>query len=1093
MTIEMLAPAVLAGLVLAGPLAPGRPVSRELAAGEAEAWRVELPAGRPFRVAVEQRGIDVTVEVAGPDGQSLLAVDSPQDREGTESLLLVPKRAGLYTLTVRAREPGAPPAGRYEIRLDEIAAAPPGLPAAEEALTRAGVLYREGSADARRRALPFYQAAREGFRAAGDARGEARALYERAVVSRLVDETRAALALAQEVLPLWQALDAPLFAAATENESGLDHWLLGETDAARAAFGRALALSRGAADRYGEAVAQSNLCLMDLSRGDLRQGVACYGRALPLLAEVKAEALFGGALTSVGRAYDALGEPQEARDRYEQALAHLRSTGNRDGEARTLNNLGVLHADLGEVQEALARYGEALAIFQAAENRRWQARVLQNVGLVYHGVGELERAVGSYEQALALWRAVGDRPGEATTRISLGTARLLLGHPREALEDERQALEIERALGDRRGEGAALVQLGAAQDAAGDGASALASFERAAALLATAGDRPKEADALRGQGDLLARRGEEAPALASLGRSLAAARAAGYRPGELQTLLALARAERRFGQSEAARAHAGEALARVESLRQWIASPDLRASYSALTHQAYELAIDLAMAAHRAAPGAGFDREALAIGERARARTLLELLNDAGVRPEPAGDAALLERRRGLADRLAAKAARAAAERPAGAARQAFEVEQQEILRELDLTDAAIRARSPGYAALTQPQPLTVDDLQRLLDPDTAFLVYALGEERSFLWWVTQGEVASFVLPPRAAIEPAARRLHALWSADDPAAPNAPGTPNAPDTRQEAAETAAALSRMLLGPVASRLGERRLAVVPDGALAYLPFAALPLPDEAPEGGAEAAPLLTRHEVVSLPGASALAAERQLLARRPPAARWLAIFADPVFDPADPRLGAAARKGAAPPAFAPLPGSRQEALAIAALAPPGQTKIALGFDAARSAVLGERLAGYRTVHFATHGVIDAEHPALSGLALSTLDREGRPQEGFLALRDLYHLHLDADLVVLSGCRTALGRELKGEGLVGLTRGFQYAGAARVLASLWRVEDRATAELMTRFYHALWEEGKPAAAALRQAQLALRQERRFRSPSAWAAFVLAGDWR
>src|SRR5882724_10139036 len=800
MTIEMLAPAVLAGLVLAGPLAPGRPVSRELAAGEAEAWRVELPAGRPFRVAVEQRGIDVTVEVAGPDGQSLLAVDSPQDREGTESLLLVPKRAGLYTLTVRAREPGAPPAGRYEIRLDEIAAAPPGLPAAEEALTRAGVLYREGSADARRRALPFYQAAREGFRAAGDARGEARALYERAVVSRLVDETRAALALAQEVLPLWQALDAPLFAAATENESGLDHWLLGETDAARAAFGRALALSRGAADRYG------------------------------------------------------------------QAVAHLRSTGNRDGEARTLNNLGVLHADLGEVQEALARYGEALAIFQAAENRRWQARVLQNVGLVYHGVGELERAVGSYEQALALWRAVGDRPGEATTRISLGTARLLLGHPREALEDERQALEIERALGDRRGEGAALVQLGAAQDAAGDGASALASFERAAALLATAGDRPKEADALRGQGDLLARRGEEAPALAILGRSLAAARAAGYRPGELQTLLALARAERRFGQSAAARAHAGEALARVESLRQWIASPDLRASYSALTHQAYELAIDLAMAAHRAAPGAGFDREALAIGERARARTLLELLNDAGVRPEPAGDAALLERRRGLADRLAAKAARSAAERPAGAARQAFEVEQQEILRELDLTDAAIRARSPGYAALTQPQPLTVDDLQRLLDPDTAFLVYALGEERSFLWWVTQGEVASFVLPPRAAIEPAARRLHALWSADDPAAPNAPGTPNAPDTRQEAAETAAALSRMLLGPVASRLGERRLAVVPDGALAYLPFAALPLPDEAPPaGGAEAAPLLTRHEVVSLPGASALAAERQLLA------------------------------------------------------------------------------------------------------------------------------------------------------------------------------------------------------------------------------------
>ncbi|HEX6864203.1 MAG TPA: CHAT domain-containing protein, partial [Thermoanaerobaculia bacterium] len=149
-------------------------------------------------------------------------------------------------------------------------------------------------------------------------------------------------------------------------------------------------------------------------------------------------------------------------------------------------------------------------------------------------------------------------------------------------------------------------------------------------------------------------------------------------------------------------------------------------------------------------------------------------------------------------------------------------------------------------------------------------------------------------------------------------------------------------------------------------------------------------------------------------------------------------------------------------------------------------------GFRVVHFATHGVLDAERPALSGLALSMVGPDGSAQEGFLHLRDVYGLRLDADLVVLSGCRTALGRELRGEGLVGLTRGFLYAGAPRVVASLWKVEDRATSELMTRFYRALWEEGLAPAAALRSAQLSLRRERRWRDPYFWAGFVLQGAW-
>jgi CHAT domain-containing protein len=451
-----------------------------------------------------------------------------------------------------------------------------------------------------------------------------------------------------------------------------------------------------------------------------------------------------------------------------------------------------------------------------------------------------------------------------------------------------------------------------------------------------------------------------------------------------------------------------------------------------------------------------------------------------GVPPE------LLERRTSLLHRLSAKTERSLREHPGSAdERAALEEERYAVLRDLDGVEAEIRERSPGYAALTWPQPLRTAEIQALLDPDMILLSYALGEEKSYLWAITPTKVESFELPARAGIEALARRVHEGLSRFD-----------VEDRRREA-EDAAKLSRLLLGPVAGRLDRQRLVVVPDGALQYIPFGALPLPAGGTAGKEERPVLLIeRHEVVNLPSASALAVQRRVLARRPPAARELAVLADPVFDRQDPRVvarGIARAASGPPPVFERLPASRQEAEAIAALAPAGDPLVALDFNAALSRVLGDRLSDFRVVHFATHGVIDAERPALSGLALSMVDSKGRPQEGFLHLHDIYNLKLNADLVVLSGCRTALGKEVRGEGLIGLTRGFQYAGAQRVVASLWRVEDLATASLMARFYRGLWVEKLPPAAALRQAQLWIRQQRRWRDPYFWAAFVLEGDWR
>lgn len=910
----------------------------------------------------------------------------------------------------------------------------------------------------------FWSEARALWRSAGDRREEARAFYAEAVLRRLTGAARVALALGLEALPRWRQLGDRLGEGATWNEVGLDHWLLGETAEARAAFERAAEIHAQAGDRYGEAASRSNLCLMDLARGAVREGVACYERAIPRLREAGAPALEGAALTSAGRAWDVLGEPERALASYRQALERLRAVGDRAGEARVQNNLGVLSEESGEAGQALAFLGQALETFEALGDRRWQARVLGNLGRVYHRLGDPGRAVPPYEEALALRREVGDRAGEAVTRINLGLAHLHLGDPGKARDLHRQALGLYRAAGDRRGEGLALLHLGRDDLESGTAAEALASLGEAVEILRSVEDLSGEAEALRLEARARIALGAPEQALPGLERALTIARAARLPFGEAEALYQTARAERALGRAAAAREHAAAALDSIERVRAGIGSPDLRASYSAVKDEAYQLHRDLLMEAHRAAPGEGHERAALATVERARARTLLELLQEAGVEAREEADPALLDRQASLERRLSAKGERALRERDA-AARASLEEEQDALLRELDLVEAEVRAGRPGYAALTRPRPLAATEVQALLDPETVLLSYSLGRERSYLWIVTRESFESAELPGSAALEALARRLHQGWSAFDPAG------------RPAEEEAAAELGRLLLGPAAHRLGARRLAVIPDGALCYVPFGALPHP-------ANGLPLLARQEVVHLPSASALAVQRQRLAARPPAPRPIAVLADPLFARASEWES---------PAFEPLPASREEAEAIAALLPPGQALVALGAEAERSRVLGDRLSEFRVVHFATHGVLDTERPALSGLILSTVDERGAPREGLLHLRDVYGLHLGADLVVLSGCRTALGREIRGEGLLGLARGFQYAGARRVLASLWRVEDRATAVLMAAFYRALWEDGLPAAAALREAQLHVRRQRRWRDPYFWAGFVLEGDWR
>lgn len=1074
----------------ADPGPPREPAPQELAIAPPAAVRrpVALVPGEILFCRALQQGVDVSLRLESAAGEKLLEVDSPLDRRGEELLVFRPQVAEEGALVLTPVEKGTPP-GRVELRCAALAAADPRLPGLEAA-SRASALWAADPREQRRAAAEEYARASRSLGEAGEARLAAQALYCRAVLLRLAEDFAAGAGEAAASRLAWQALGDRGFEAAAANELGLLRLRLGEAAAAREQLDQAAALAAGVGDAFIRAAALANLCLLDLMGGSVRQGLACTEAALPAIAAAGAPALELSAWVNVGRAYDVLGEPAKALAAYSHAEQLYPVTGDELGLARTLNNRGVLARQLGLYEEALDLYGRSLALFEKLGERRWRARSLGNLGLLFAELGDFERARQHLERALAAWRELGDRAGESVALTQLGRNWGLAGDAAQSAGHYRQALLIDRQGGSRRAQALSLAGLAGALSDGGAPADALPLFGEAIGLLRAEGDRANLAYILCKQGEAAHAAGRPGEAAAALAESLQLARANGLRATEVCAEKETAGLLSRQGDEPGALIHLEAALAVADGLRRELISPELRASYSRIEREAHERHVAIWMALDRAEPGGGFASRALEASERARARTFVELLAEAradlraGVSPEKAARLA------SAVQRLAAKNERALA--AAADERTRLESEMLEIEREVDRLETEIRRENPRWAELERPPALSAEAMRGLLDPDSVLLVYFLAEERSFLFRVEPAQVEAFELGPRREIEAAARRFYQELAS--------PG--------REPPAAGAEVARLVLGPLAGRLDGRRLVVVPDGALAYLPFGALPLPAaSAPSlasgasvasaaSAASAAPggpelLMDGRSVVHLPSIAALALLRSA-AGRPPAPRPLAIFADPLYDEADPRIARAVGEPA--PAAAArwprLPGTRREAETIAALIP--GAAVAEGYAARRDEVLGDRLADFRMVHFATHGSIDAARPALSGLVLSTFDPQGRPIEGMLRLGDIYNLRLSADLVVLSGCRTALGEEIRGEGLVGITRGFFYAGARRVLASLWPVEDFATAALMQSFYRSLAAGERPET-ALRIAQRELREQRRTRDPRAWAAFVLLGDWR
>ena len=622
--------------------------------------------------------------------------------------------------------------------------------------------------------------------------------------------------------------------------------------------------------------------------------------------------------------------------------------------------------------------------------------------------------------------------------------------------------------------------------------------------------------------------------------SLRLAKGVGDLRAQSVALFGIARTAASRGNLEDARAAVEQVLPIVDSLRTRVASPNLRASYFATLREPYDFYVELLMQMHRSNPDAHYDVVALEMLERARARALLETLSESRTVLPSGAESGLLEKERSLRELIEGKREVQVAvlsKSHTNKAALTIQNEIDELLTQYGEVEGEIRAKSPHYASLTQPKALGLKAIQQLLEDDTLLLEFWLGKDCSYGWAVTRNALTTVTLPKADEITKAARRMHEVITERSR---RIRGESDRERRRRlERAErkymaAATVLSQMVLGPLASQLGHKRLVIVTDGALHYVPFGALLVaPARELALGHErlppqhVVPLIMNHEIVRLPSAAVLAVLRNETASRSPAPKAAIVFADPVFTRRDKRVtkpsqasrqgagqertaalgqgssnawaresllrsGAGVRLASGRVTFRRLVSSAREGKAILKMMPKGSARRAFDFDADRETAMSSEMAQYRIVHFATDGLVN-DRPELSGLVLSLVDRRGRPRNGFLTLQDIYNLTLRADLVVLSACQTALGKEIKGEGLVALARGFMHAGAPRVVASLWKVDDLATAELMQRFYTAMLQGGKRPAAALRAAQIDMWTQARWSSPFFWAGFELQGEWQ
>jgi CHAT domain-containing protein len=1083
------------------PLSVDKSTEATQRADETVTYSFSARAGASYLIEVDQRGLDFVVSVEAPNG-STQSYSSPLRRDEREYALLDATATGEYRITVASDE-FTRAVGRHAIRVTEFSTAAgfdaahaeawrlmtaaAAINVAAERAKLAQTLEQEQVDTLKATSRDSYARAGEQWQQLGEHRLHAQALYSTAMLEYWdLYNWPGAVELAEMAANIYRDVDDDLSVRASflQAYASVDAAEELDRDDATAAFDKSLrtysdlaALYERRSDEHALAEVLKFIGYTHWTRGNFTAAEPVWQRSASLFSSIgdwgeELDVRQSLAVIDINQGY--LGN---AIDTLRYVLAQIPAGKNPGLEADVLENLGAAHRDFGDIDEALEAYSRALILRQNLGDGSHVANSLRGLGSTYYVSGDNERARRYLEQALTAARNAGDGRSQAGILTYLGNIAFLEADYEAALALHRDAEQLTKSTQVR-----AVRELLIAKDLASSGrhAEALVVAEEVAAASADLPVVLADAHAVIGRNRVAT--GDYSGGFDHLQQALSLYRSLHHEEGEADALNGLALAAQGAGKVSEAVSYGEAALSRVENLRVKVSAPELRALYSATQRGFYETQIELLMSSGRDTAALS---AALTVSERARARMLVDLLAATRVEATDGLDEVSRSRRRQLYDELAARGrqrdrllADPVADAEASKKLDDLLREMAALENELTLLDTRARLNPAASSKL-----LTGSQIQQLLDSGTVLLQYELGERRSFVWVVTRDSIDAVELAPRDVIETAVRNaLTALHTST-----------SWPAQRNELLQT---LADHVIKPVADLVDGDRVLVAADGALHYVPFAVLPMArDGAPK------PLVETHEVINVPSLSALAAQRARRSAEAPS-KTLAIFADPVFERADERLR---RNGSQIATDARqsepitrssldlrrLQHSAREAHDIAALVPATGRLLSVGFDANRENVINAGLREYRYVHFATHGLVDSRSPALSALALSQFDQRGNALAGYLQLDDIYNLDLNADLVVLSACDTALGREIRGEGLVGLTQAFLYAGTKGLVLSLWQVSDAATATLMTRFYEELIKRGASPDHALSSAQRSMAAEPRWANPYYWGAFVLVGD--
>jgi CHAT domain-containing protein len=864
----------------------------------------------------------------------------------------------------------------------------------------------------------------------------------------------------------------PMKLAKAMTEAGKLQWRLGKNEDSLSSFSEAESVYRALPEKR-------KLADLLVVEGRTKQALARISDALNNYAE--ARSIYASLLSKVEQGVLEQTNPEQAQVEQTERDSLLQQLG------LLANEIGRAHFWRGEYEIALAEYNHALDIWaKLRKQSRAEAFTHQLLARLYTRLGSYESAIKELQTAFAFQKTLCDY-APPRTLADLGVAWLRKGNLQHAARDFQQAEQRQREIDDPEGLAETLSSEASLHLQPGqlhDPDLALRELNEALALQLQAKDKGGETDtrlqiawALAGQSQW------ESMLKYLLDTKLAdLAHSSFYYSGEAEARYLLGQAYSATGDPVHAAHELRLAVEIQESQHSELNGDSLHAAFSAHARQYYESYIQALE--EQAKLGAGdLSATAFEVSEQSRSRALLEHLKTARVdlRHGVSSDLLAQEKslKRDLSDlyHLIVYAPRLSPQQAEKARTDAATLQSK-----LETVEAEIRGQVTikAYAA----KLLGLKEIQQLIDKDTLVLEYFLGQRYSYLWGITQDRFVTFELPERAQIEKACSAYYAAAQ-------------SVTTDSSVLAQRGVALARLILYP-ARALMKQKVVIVPDGALAAIPFAALLLP----RGDF----FIERHQISVLPSLSMLSVLRDHRDAAPPV-RTIAIFADPVFSKTDDRLlhlrrareaQVTSKSGAniASDEYLPrLSASKEEANSIASLVPAEERQQYVGFQADLDNVRSEVLSKFRLVHFSTHAIADNVHPEFSRLVFTLLDSAGKRKRGALLLSDIYNLRLQSDLVTLSSCESGVGKQIDGEGPMSLSRGFLSSGSRAVLTTLWKVDDEATAEFMRRFYQILLQKHRSPVEALQLAQIQLMHHpnQRLRNPYYWAAFELQGDWQ